>query len=162
MDYIPETDKGKQFKADSRVGTGVFLGYVWRSTEYLIGTPEGIFRCRTVRRRAEEIAYNASCFDFLDTNYDEYIMKGAKTRLHISEPVGMANEEIPTRGRDFAPRRIYIKPSDYDRHGHTQGCRACTWMQNRVGPRPGHTEACRSRMEGEIAKLDDDDRLKKV
>ena len=35
-------------------------------------------------------------------------------------------------------------------------------MQNRIGPRPGHTEECRSRMEGEIDKLTDDDRLKRV
>ena len=52
VDYILETDKNKQYKADSRVGTGVFLGYVWRTTEYLIGTKDGIFRCRTVKRKA--------------------------------------------------------------------------------------------------------------
>ena len=98
VDYILETDKNQQFKADSRVGTGVFLGYVWRSTEYLIDTTEGIFRCRTVKRRAEEIAYDASCFDFLKTNYDEYILKGARNKLHATEPVGMAKEDIPTSG----------------------------------------------------------------
>ena len=56
VDYILETEKGKQFKADSRVGVGVFLGYVWRTTEYLVGTKDGIFRRRTVKRRAEGIS----------------------------------------------------------------------------------------------------------
>ena len=60
-----ETAKVKQFKADSRVGTVVFLGYVWRTTEYLIGTKDGIFRCTIIKRRAEDICYDASCFDFL-------------------------------------------------------------------------------------------------
>ena len=65
----------------------------------MIGTPEGILRCRTVKRRAEEIAYDAGCFNFLKTNYNEYIMKAARTKLHVTEPVGMAKEEIPTIGR---------------------------------------------------------------
>ena len=34
VDYILETDKSKRFKSDSRVGKGIFLGCVWRSTEY--------------------------------------------------------------------------------------------------------------------------------
>ena len=96
VDFILETEKGKQFKADSRVGTGVFLGYVWRSTEYLVGTAEGIFRCRTIKRRAEEIAYDANCFEFLKVNYGEYITRGARTKLHVTEPVGIAKEDIPT------------------------------------------------------------------
>ena len=42
VDYILETDKSNIHKADSRVGKGIFLGYIWRSTEYLIGTENGI------------------------------------------------------------------------------------------------------------------------
>ena len=34
VEHICETDKGNQHKADSRVGTGVFLGYVGRTMEY--------------------------------------------------------------------------------------------------------------------------------
>ena len=114
VDYILETEKGNQIKADSRVGTGVFLGYVWRTTEYLIGNENGIFRCRTIKRKAEEVSYDANCFEFLKVSYDEYIMKGAKTKLHISAPVGIAQAEIPPRGRDFVPRRLYIRPTDYE------------------------------------------------
>ena len=117
VDYILETEKGKQFKADSRVGVGVFLGYVRRTAEYLAGTKDEIFRCRTIKRRAEGICYDASCYDLLKVSYDDYIMKG----------------------RDFIPRRLYIRPTDYARFGYTQGCRGCTWQQNKVGPRLGHT-----------------------
>ena len=111
IDYILETEKGKQFKADSRVGTGVFLGYVWRTAEYLVGTTYGILRCRTVKRKAEETSYDNSCFEFLNASYDEYILKGAGTKLHITAPIGMEQMEIPTRGRYFIPRQIYIRPS---------------------------------------------------
>ena len=162
VDYILETEKGKQFKADSRVGVGVFIGYVWRTTEYLVGTKDWIFRCRTIRRRAEEICDDASFFDFLKVSYDECIMAGTKTKLHVTAPVGIEQSDIPTRGRDFFPRGLYMRPTDYARFGYTQGCRGCTWQQNKVGPRPGHTEACRARLETEIAKVEDDDRMQTV
>ena len=160
--FICETDKGNQHKADSRVGVGVFLGYVWRTTEYLIGTKDGIVRCRTIKRRAEEVSYDGECFEYLKINYDEYILKGARTKQHVSTPAGLGQLPIPTRGRDFVPRRLYVRPSDYTRHGYTQGCRGCTWQQNKLGPRAGHSEACRARLEEEISKIEGDDRLQKV
>ena len=58
IDYILETDKGSMHKADFRVHHGISLAYVWRSTECLVGTKDGIFKCRTVRRRAEGNAYD--------------------------------------------------------------------------------------------------------
>ena len=121
-----------------------------RTTEYLAGTKDEIFRCRTIKSRAEQICYDASCFDFLKVSYDEYIMKGAKTQLHVTAPVGIEQAAIPTRGRDFIPRRLCIRPTDYARFGYTQGCRSCVWQQHEIGPRPGHTEACRTRLETEI------------
>ena len=42
VDYKLEYDKGDRHKADSDVHQGIFLGYAWRSTEYRIGTPNGI------------------------------------------------------------------------------------------------------------------------
>ena len=127
-----ETEKGKQFKADSRVGVGVFVGYVWRTTEYPVGAKDGIFRCWTVKRRAEEISYDADCFDFLKVRYDEYIMKGAKTKLYVTAPVGIEQAAIPTLGRDVIPRRLYIRPTDYARFWYNQGCRGCVWQQNKI------------------------------
>ena len=78
-DYILETDKGAMNKADSRVHQGIFLGYAWRSTECLVGTRDGVFKCRTVKRRPEELAYDPECTSYLKTFYDDYVMSGAKT-----------------------------------------------------------------------------------
>ena len=78
VDYILETDKGARHKADSRVHQGIFLGYVWRSTECLVGNRDGIFKCRTIKRHAEEDAYDPECTEYLTIFYD-YVMKGAKT-----------------------------------------------------------------------------------
>ena len=32
-----EIEKTKRFKADSEFDTGMFLGYVWNTTEYIVG-----------------------------------------------------------------------------------------------------------------------------
>ena len=66
-------------KADSRARHGICVGYVWRSIEYLVATQEGVFKCRTVRRRVEELAYDPECTDDLTVAYDDYVMKGGKT-----------------------------------------------------------------------------------
>ena len=49
VDFILETNKNETHKADSRVQQGIFLGYAWRSTECLVGTREGIYKCRTIK-----------------------------------------------------------------------------------------------------------------
>ena len=165
VDYILETNKGSMNKADSRVHQGIFLGYVWRSTECLVGTRDGIFKCRTVKRRPEANAYDPECTEYLKTYYDDYIMKGAKTSPAAGVPRQGAQEadtHVPLRGREFVPRRIYIKPNDSDRHGHTEGCKGCTCLTNRIGPRVLHSEGCRIRMEKIIGEDVADDRSKKL
>ena len=78
IDYMLETDKGSMHKADSRVHQGIFLGYVWRSTDCLVWPREGIYKCRTVKRRAEANAYDPDCTDYLKMYYDDYVLKGAR------------------------------------------------------------------------------------
>ena len=119
VDFILEPVKGIVHKAVTRVKKGIFLGYKWRTTEYLVGTDEGIYKCRTVRRRAEEVSYDSNCVDFLTIPYDEYILKGARTKPHsgnVRINVPEASAEVPVRARDFLPRRIYAKVLDYEKH----------------------------------------------
>ena len=40
--FKPETDKNNRFKADSEFHEVVFLGYAWRSTEYLVAIGDNI------------------------------------------------------------------------------------------------------------------------
>ena len=53
-------------------------------------------------------------------------------------------------------------PNDYVKNGFSQGCPGCAWAQNQMGPRRGHSELCRRRLEEEIAKDDNDKRADKV
>ena len=165
VDFKLETDKNNRLKADSEFNVGIFLGYAWRSTEYLVASKGIVFKCRTVRRRADDVAYDAEMINELSVRYDEYTLKGAKTSLHVSFPKGtggVAPAPTPTRGPGIVPRRIYLMPGDVSKHGFTQGCPGCTYAQNGLGPKRNHTDDCRRRLDREIGKDSLDNRGEKV
>ena len=122
--------------------SGLFLGYIWRKTEYIVGTQETVYKCRTIRRKVEYIAYDPLCVDYINIGYTEYILKDDRTSVAVARHFGAAAlpaDQVPTRGREFVPRRIYT-PADFERHGYTQGCRGCAWVETKMGPRVPHTE----------------------
>ena len=108
--FIPETDKSNIHKADSRVHTGTFLGYSLGSTEYIVAANTDIYKCRTVKRRSDKVAYDAKFVNLIGVRYDHYIMKGAKTTVAVRMPQQSGSEVIPVRGRELAPRRLYFRP----------------------------------------------------
>ena len=65
VDFTLETDKNNRHKADSEFSVGVFLGYMWRHTEYLVASNGTRFKCRSVRLRADDVAYNMEMTDGL-------------------------------------------------------------------------------------------------
>ena len=86
MDFKPETDKNNRLKADSEFFEGVFLGYAWRSTEYLVAVGDNIYQCRTIKRRADEICYDRKLFDGIAVRFEDFILKGAKSVVHVNVP----------------------------------------------------------------------------
>ena len=101
---------------------------MWRTTEFIIGTPEGVFKCNTVKQRPQEAAYDAKCFEYVTTCYNDYILEGAKTSgatVRFAEPAnkdGPVTVDIPTRsGAEWAPRRVYLKPDDFVTRVYTEG-----------------------------------------
>ena len=64
--------------------------------------------------------------------------------------------ETPKGSRTGEMRSIYLKRSDFEKYGHTDGCPGCQDMATqRPGPSSGwaaHTSACRKRMEEKIQR----------
>lgn len=92
-------------------------------------------------------------------------MKGSKTAPTAGVPrsvipVGLG--PVPTRGREVVPCRINIKPGDFENNGFTEGCRSCTWLVNKCGPRVNHNDGCRLRMEKITGEDETDERTKKM
>ena len=57
--------------------SGTFLGYIWRTTEYIVGTGDAVYKCRTIRRKTEDLAYVPKFVDFIKIGYNDYIFKDA-------------------------------------------------------------------------------------
>ena len=118
-----------------------------------------------MRRRPEETSYDPGCIDYLKINYDDYVLKGAKSNP-ISEFRGLhgpeGEEHVPICTRESVPRRVYTRTSDYEKHGVAAGCKGCVWVQIQIGPRVNHSEACRARIEKAISEDKTDDRAAKA
>ena len=154
-------DKNNRDKLNGDFRDGIFLGIIWRTTEYLIGTPDGIFKCNTVKARPVESAYDPNCFEYIKVRYEDFVLEGAKSqgaRLRFADPsVAVAiDPPIARAGNEWAPRRAYLKPADFVKHGYTVGCPGCNWIQTGLGSKRGHNEECRSRMEDSMAANADD------
>lgn len=143
----PDKSDGDKYNGEFR--DGIFLGVVWRSSEYIIGTREGVLRCRTVKPRPEETAYDPECIEYITASYSSYMLEGARTKgakLRFAKDVPtVRDEEVRVRaGNEWRPRRIYLKPADFVRHGCTPGCLGCQFLQTNLGATRGHNEVCRN------------------
>ena len=61
----------------------------------------------------------------------------------------------PDPNRDLVPKRLYFKQSYFMAHGTSDRCPGCRALICR-GRAQGHTEECRSRVEGEIRKTEEE------
>ena len=134
---------------------------IWKMTEYFIGTADGIYKCRTIKPKVSERAYDAECLNYIEVTYSDYVLSGTRSkgaRARFAEPEDPAvHVPLPTRvGNEFVPRRIYLKPVDFQNHGYTEGCPGCTWLQNGLGARRPHSDLCRDRMEDCFANSKND------
>ena len=81
--------------------------------------------------------------------YCDYIHGGARTApvavraIPASAPVQDANPIKTT----YVPRKVYLKPRDFQKHGYTPGCGGCEFLETGNGQRQNHTTECRERME---------------
>ena len=102
-------DKNSREKSNGDFRDGILLGVIWRATEYIIGTDEGIFKCATLKAGPEESAYDPKCTDYITVPYDQYILDGASSqgaRLRFAEsssPVDNATP-LPGSGVEWPPR----------------------------------------------------------
>ena len=138
-------DKSSRNKADSDWHVGIFVGIESRTSEYLVQNKDGVFKCRTIRRLSRDKAFSKDTLTMGAWGISDYVNKGARTSAEARQGE-QVREGVPG-GREFAPRRARLLPDDFKRHGFTQGCRGCAWVEDGVGARVAHTEECRTRLE---------------
>ena len=66
VQFKVQTRKGqKRGKMKSRWGIGIFLGLTRRAHEYMVGTPFGAHKCRTIQRMAPSNRWNLERFNHM-------------------------------------------------------------------------------------------------
>ena len=118
-------------KFDSLWSDGVFLGFRSISGEVVVGTRDGVFKTRTVQRKAYEHRWGKENLDMVggvpwktspDGGDEEAIMPAIDIGMEMPE---VEIPSVPTEDQRPIPRRLYIKARDIERHGATVNCKGC-------------------------------------
>ena len=150
----------KRGKLDARWGKGVWLGIREESNESLVGTPLGVIKIRTFRRRGSmEERWNLEEINgFRGVPWEPIPgREGIKIRSRVFVPEttdisGPAEVEarIPAR------RRFKITKADLDRHGTLLGCPGCQAYLEQRDRAVNHSEECRQRLAEALTREGDE------
>ena len=155
--YLPLDRKSHPVQCpEPRYEDGIWLGMDVRTTEVLIGTPSGIVRARSVRRRPEEERFSAqelSNISGTPWNPTPGIDARQLSAAAVLPPEVITDEVLaddpppPPVEPGLTGRRTQLKKSDFETHGYTPGCPGCSKLEYDGVARSGHNEICRKRME---------------
>jgi hypothetical protein len=139
---------------------GTYLGVKGSTGEIIIGTESGVWRTRTVRRRPEELRWNAAEVDKVkEVPWDRHVNKKED---EVIEPRGgmvmmpaelQEQEKQAVREELTMPKAFHTSKDDYDRYGYSRGCPGCRALLTGT-TRQKHTAQCRQRMEKAMGDLD--------
>ena len=78
-------------------------------------------------------------------------------RRRITFPKDRKDDQQARPDAPSVPRRVYIKPSDIDQFGWTDGCQRCEHAKKYGHGQTSkpHSEICRNRIMAEMAKTDE-------
>jgi len=159
--YLPA---GKRVsRLEDRWKPGIYLGIIDNSDELIVGTKEGVFRARSVKRltldeRKDPEFLNAivgTPWKPVPTDAaaaDGEIPPAMGIRVVVDPIVGPADLPAPVGDGQGQPRRLYIRREvELARYGFTDGCAGCVAAAAQGPPAP-HSEACRARIIDEMKK----------
>ena len=144
---------------EPRFQEGLWLGLDLRTAEVLIGTPTGVVRARTVKRRVEEDRWSAEeALAIRGTPWDPTPGTDPELLPTAVRRPPPADEPTPDRAPaepGMSARRAPLRKADFMKYGYTDGCPACANYEAGHSTRVGHNELCRQRIEAELMKTDD-------
>jgi hypothetical protein len=154
--YKPSHGRSKTL--DYVLEEGIFLGVQDRSDEALIGVPHGVVKCRDIRRQAEEHRWNAELALAIRVTTCQPTEGSGDMRVKTYIAPGLDDPSIPLppilrSGR--GARRVKLLRQDFERAGLTIGCNGCKAMSRRAAGAVNHSEACRTRVQADMAKYPD-------
>ena len=154
-------------KLDSLWSDGVFLGYRAVSGEIVVGTKDGVFKTRTVKRKPLEHRWDKQNLGMVggvpwrtspDQDEGEEVMPAIDIGMEMPE---VEIPKPPAGDKQPIPRRLYIKARDIERYGATENCKGCVATLRGQGG-VAHSDSCRRRLTEEIEKGEDGGRAKRA
>ena len=127
---------------DTRLLEGIFLGVKRKTSEYLIGTPSGVFRARNVYRRALQERWDRSYMDsIVGSPWQMKPLTDSDSNTQVPRALTDPGTGGDHQGMDIVPRRAKITRADLTNYGYTPGCKGCESIQ--LGkPQRLHSEEC--------------------
>ena len=156
-------------RLEDRWKEGLFLGVQDRSDEVVVGTRDGVFKARSVKRLDGVQRRDASLVQE---------MKGVPWQPIPIEQGGSADMEVPAIFVAAAPvvkreeipevmepqeplrRSLYVRKADIEKFGMTPGCPGCTSLL--TGGKVVHSAACRARIEEKTRESGDVEMIRRV
>ena len=119
----------KQGKLEPRWLYGTYLGIRMESSEVLVGTDNGVYKTRSVRRRTEDMRWSAEAVNsILGVPWKPYHITD-DDKLLIKMPMEPSKPDVEVSERkvelDPAPRGFSINKRDLINHGFTPDCPGC-------------------------------------
>ena len=152
---VPARERRNKMEADWK--HGVFLGQRALSGEYMVGTPEGVCRPRSIHRRPQERRWEdvLSCVVGLpwklskDHDGDKEVFldenpEGASSSPTVSPLPPIIMEEPIEKVRNFYVTAKDVDPK-FNGFGFTEGCKGCRAIVNGKPP-VAHSSECRLRI----------------
>ena len=151
--------RANQRKDDSVWDDGVYLGVRGISGEIIVGTKEGVWKTRTVRRKPVEHRWCQSNVDMIGG-----VPWNSNGGAGDEEPDGdLPSEVIKLEARRVGeaeaekikesievPRSFSISRADLEKYGFTSKCGGCRCVMRGSGRQP-HTAECRERLRSEMS-----------
>ena len=128
-----------------------------------MGTKEGIWKTRTVRRRSQEQRWSIDNISMIvgvplkkNGENNKAVGEGLKGGV-IKIDEGVMEDAEKKNAREVTdtapPQAFHTKKEDYDKHGYTRGCIGCRALLTGTS-RQKHSVECRRLMEKEMIDLD--------
>ena len=143
--------KNRRDKFESEDREGVWLGHNREANEVLIGTPSGVVRAFSYRRRSEGSRWDADLIKNMQGTPEQPDPTrpgvGIPIKVRFSEPAHV-DEAIPNQParQEQGPRRMRIMPYMLEKYGFTEGCEGCRHKQAGLQGARDHSETCRVRI----------------
>ena len=157
-------------KLENKWREGHFLGMKEGTSEYLVGTPDGVVRARCLKRlpASEEQDRSTGVSLMLVNGVPWCPMPGGEGE---SVPISIRFDRVEEYERNSPdaivekrlwpkmsdPRQVYVKTKDIKQYGYSTGCPGCRAIETGKTPVP-HSQQCRERVVEELQKTDEGQR----